>query len=390
MATAWSTPAELVGQIERLWNHGELLRTEGLAAFPRALKMRRPMPREVGDRFHEVRQWIRELEDGARTYGYVLEMEPVAHRQLGLNPLPARVVVRSADDALRMIGKTRTAERFHALAASIGEAFAALASWTVERPLKVVEVGDEWPRVLAVLRWFADHPACGLYRRQLEIEGVDTKFIEVHQGLITELLERVLPPEHVGPRGASFDCRFGLREKPPVIRFRLLDPSQSLAGLCDLTVPVADFARLALPSEDVIVTENEVNLLALPTTPNALALFGQGYGLERLGDVPWLRCRRVHYWGDIDTHGFAMLDRFRAHFPETRSLLMDLQTLLAHPRMWVTEKEPSTDVLARLTPDESQLVRELRRGTHGERIRLEQERVSFAAVRAALVAIQHC
>jgi len=29
-----------------------------------------------------------------------------------------------------------------------------------------------------------------------------------------------------------------------------------------------------------------------------------------------LRARRVRYWGDIDTHGFSILDQLRVHLPQ--------------------------------------------------------------------------
>lgn len=56
--------------------------------------------------------------------------------------------------------------------------------------------------MLAVLDWFTAHPRPGIYLRQLDIAGVDTKFIETHRGLLTELLDIVLPEETVD-RGAS-------------------------------------------------------------------------------------------------------------------------------------------------------------------------------------------
>jgi hypothetical protein len=127
-----------------------------------------------------------------------------------------------------------------------------------------------------------------------------------------------------------------------------------------------------------------VNGLALLPRPRTLVVFGQGYALEKLGEIPWLASRRLFYWGDIDTHGFAMLDRFRGHFPRAQSLLMDRATFLTHRPMWVTEKTPSTESLTRLTEPEIALHRELLRGTWGERLRLEQERIGFGWVREAL------
>jgi hypothetical protein len=66
---------------------------------------------------------------------------------------------------------------------------------------------------------------------------------------------------------------------------------------------------------------------------------------------------------------------------------MDRETFLEHRAMWVVEREPSTESLARLNEPERALHRELLRGTHGERLRLEQERIGFRWVREALAAL---
>ena len=169
-----------------------------------------------------------------------------------------------------------------------------------------------------------------------------------------------------------------------LIRFRILDETQHISGLSDLSVPAAELAQLKLSVDEVIVTENVVNGLALLPRARTLVIFGDGYALEKLALVPWLAAKRLFYWGDIDTHGFAMLDRFRAHFPAAQSLLMDSSTFLAHRAMWVVEPEPSTESLIHLTDGEQLMYRELVRATHGERLRLEQERIGFRSVREAL------
>ncbi|BFO23151.1 hypothetical protein SHKM778_95390 (plasmid) [Streptomyces sp. KM77-8] len=53
---------------------------------------------------------------------------------------------------------------------------------------------------------------------------------------------------------------------------------------------------------------------------------GSGYAASLLRHLPWLADIDLWYWGDIDTHGFAILSRVRGHFPHTRSLLMDRHT----------------------------------------------------------------
>jgi len=49
----------------------------------------------------------------------------------------------------------------------------------------------------------------------------------------------------------------------------------------------------------------------------------------------------VHYWGDLDTHGFAILNQLRAWLPQTRSFLMDRQTLVEHRDRWGREPAPT-------------------------------------------------
>jgi hypothetical protein len=127
----------------------------------------------------------------------------------------------------------------------------------------------------------------------------------------------------------------------------------------------------------VFITENEVNGLVFPDIPASLVIFGLGYGVQLLGEVEWLKEKTLYYWGDIDTHGFAILDRLRADFPHVQSFLMDHETLLAHRELWVTEEDRYEGALSRLTPPERSLFDDLKHDSLGRRIRLEQERISF-------------
>jgi hypothetical protein len=113
-------------------------------------------------------------------------------------------------------------------------------------------------------------------------------------------------------------------------------------------------------------------------------IFGGGYAVQILESLNWLARLDLVYWGDLDTHGFAILNRLRHHFPGARSMLMDRATLLAHQHQWVTEPIPSTAALDRLTPAEQDLYRALCAGVFGPAVRLEQERISFAAIELAL------
>ena len=105
-----------------------------------------------------------------------------------------------------------------------------------------------------------------------------------------------------------------------------LDRMQA-AGICSPTGELLTAAGRGpmrpLPCDTVYVIENETTYLAFPAVERAVALFGGGYAVSVLEQLHWLDDREIVYWGDIDTHGFAILDRLRRRFPRTHSLLMD-------------------------------------------------------------------
>jgi hypothetical protein len=384
--TGWSTLADLRGQLERYWDSGRLLaaslRDESL--FPLELRLRGPDTRACSERFDEVRQWIRELESDGR---YQIDWAEVNHRVLGRNRIPARILVPTERDALSVIGKTDEAERFRALCDVTLETRPELVTWLTRKPLVALENAGDWQRIMAVLKWFRGHVRSGLYLRQLDIAGVDTKFVEARKVLLTELLDIVLPADlldatAIGSR--NFEQRYGLASKPSQIRFRILDRRFSIQGLTDLAVPTSEFATLNLPVERVFITENEINGLTFPNVPASLVIFGLGYGLDRLSDVRWLDQRALHYWGDIDTYGFHILDRLRSIFPNALSFLMDRETLLEHVPLWVEESNPYDGELRRLSATEGALYEDLRYNRLGDRVRLEQERIPFGWIECAL------
>ena len=309
------------------------------------------------------------------------------HRLLGRNRMPGRIVVPGEHEALELIGKVDDAARFGRVAALTREQLPELTAWLGRKPLTALEHAADWERILAVLLWFRVHPRCGLYLRQLDIAGVDTKFIEGRKVLLAELLDLTLPPEALDAAAAgqrNFEQRYGLASKPSQVRFRILDPRLSIKGLTDLAVPAGEFAELDLPVERVFITENEINGLAFPAVAGSLVIFGLGYGLDRLAEAGWLHRRKVYYWGDIDTYGFHILDRLRVLFPEARSILMDRETLLELAELWVRESDPYDGELPRLTHDEGSLYDDLRWNRLGEGVRLEQERIPYGRVQIAL------
>ncbi|WP_308418607.1 DUF3375 family protein [Chitinimonas arctica] len=220
--------------------------------------------------------------------------------------------------------------------------------------------------------------------------GVHSKFIESHRSVLAELLDLSLPVEGMDLTKTGvgqFSARYGFLGKPIRIRSRILDPGvQVVPGIScpDITLDADSFSQLKLEVRRVFITENETNFLAFPCVSGSMIVFGSGYGWEALAKARWLERCEVYYWGDIDTHGFAILDKLRKYFPHVTSLSMDRDTLQAYSELWGIEDKPQCIDLHRLTREEHELYNDLRDNRIRANLRLEQEHIGFDWVRARL------
>ena len=386
----WTTPADLKTQVQKLWDRGLLLASVagGESLFPRRLTLKGPDSRELSERFPEVRDWIAQLSSAAGPYR--IEWRSVNHRVLGNNEIPAAIWIDQLSDALGLIGKRRAAEQFVALVERTRDKQPELLPWLTKRPLRALELVEDWPRLLEIIDWCLTHPRPAIYLRQIDLPGVHTKLIEGHRGVLAEMLDLVLPEDsidrnHTGVGG--FCRRYGFLDKPSRVRFRMLDSNVRLLSVeadQDITLTQSAFASLDLPVSKVFITENEINFLAFPDVSDAMVVFGAGYGFDNLAAAPWLHEKQIYYWGDIDTHGFAILNQLRGFLPHVASILMDQPTLLAHRALWGIEMQPKTGALARLNSEESAFYDQLRQNHWGDRVRLEQERIGFDFLRDVL------
>lgn len=386
----WTTPAGIRAWVTRRWDRGWLLSSVVTPEdrFPLRVPIKVPNSRELADRFDEARNWVAAIHSLPRAR---IEVRRINHRQLGAQDVPAQVWLDTLDDAVALIGKSRDLHRFRELVEQTAGTLPAAIPLLARRPLDVLDAADDWPNLIALARWVFDHPRSGAYVRQIDLPGVHTKFVEGHRQLLAALLDAVLPPEAIDTtaRVTDVERRFGFRPKPRVVRFRSLDPLRRLTSF-DIDghylLTAADFGRIPPPGR-VFVTENEINFLAFQNVPDAIAVFGSGSGLEHLAEAPWLASCPVYYWGDIDTHGFWILDQLRAVVPHAESMLMDRGTLMDHREFWGTEQSPIRRDLTRLTDDERQLYDELRDNRIAPKLRLEQERIRFGAVHSAIEAL---
>ena len=242
---------------------------------------------------------------------------------------------------------------------------------------------DQWPAILQMLDFVAGQNVSGLYMREVDLPGIDTKFIGAHRGILDAVMRTALPGHKLrdygsGLAGHAFERRYGFNYEQPLVRFRFLDPlRQELYD--DLSVPLDQFASTPIAVRTIFIIENKMNLLAFPSIANALAIWGQGYAVTRLSKVPWLAQRRLIYFGDIDTHGFTILDRLRKTFPHSRSMLMDSATLHAHRHAWVEEPKSKRqlDALVRLNDEEQALFDDLRQDRFGQPFALNRSALAI-------------
>lgn len=388
----WTTPTDLRAQLQKLWERGEILASlvNGAALFPMRLTLKRPTSAEIADHFTEVRAWSNALR---KMTCCRVEMRQFRHRVFGTNALPDAAWIDTIEDALSLIGKQREATRFTALLSATRAQQPALLSWLAKKPLSALALTDEWQRLLAIVAWLKLHPRPGIYLRQVDIPGIHSKFIELHRGVLSELLDIALPPAAIDSTASGvnqFARRYGFLDKPLCLRFRVLDRVHALlpaVGERDISLDAGSFARLNPKVSRIFITENEINFLAFPEVKDSLILFGAGYGFDMLRQAIWLEHCKIYYWGDIDTHGFAMLDQLRNQFPHAQSFLMDHATLLAFAAHWGTETKPTQRDLPRLTPAEQALYDDLRDHCLCKNLRLEQERIGFEWLKAALAAL---
>jgi hypothetical protein len=367
------------------WDAGHLLAEslEPNSMFPMRLSLKSPTSAELGLHFSDAQDWVQSLTHAAKKSELTLEWQEINHRQLGRNKLPTTLVLATLHDAIRWLGKTKELQMFTTLANTLINTFPKLQSWVVKNPHQILKEKDNLPLLLTIMHWMKSNPRPSIYLRQLGLPGINTKFIEQHKKILSDWLDIELTPEAIASefRGISrFEARYGFKEKPLQVRFRILDSSLYLKGLSDLMITADEFCQLNLDITTVFITENDTNGLAFPNHPKAIVLFGRGYGFDFLAKAAWLKSKHIVYWGDIDTHGFAILNQCRHHLPHTQSLLMDEATLLDHKAHWTREDKPTNAVLTHLSNEEATLYDALINNVYGQNIRLEQEFINYLDV----------
>lgn len=399
MTTDWTTVADLLAKLRARWLRGTYLRAHahGSTFEPISLPIRAPKTADLTDRLDAVRDWVqrfdRDNQTGTARQIFDLNSRTLRTRTIGDTQVPVRAHITTFQrlrDALGTGSEVEALDRVLELtnAWDVDEsARAATIDWISEHPLAALQHAEAWSNLLSVVGWITDdhHDRANLDLRHVDVPGVDTKFVDRHRRTLGRLLEQVVPDGQIDRTARTFAGRFGFRERSSYVRLRILDQLPELpAVISEVELRVDELAALPLSVTTIFIVENRASYLAFPRVPNAVVLFGEGFGVTVLDEIPWMRDRELVYWGDIDTHGFAILDRLRRRVPAVTSILMDRTTLFDHLDHVVAEEQPTNVRLDALTDAEATLYQDLVEDRFGHQVRLEQERIRFSALRRAL------
>lgn len=385
--------------------HRDWLTAEPQRHWPLTVPLGLPTEAEALRQPDAVRAWA----DSWRAWRGAGELRWVERRWrvLGVQTLPQALVLHAPEEATAWIGERERWERASARFAQMRAWRPALTPALARHYDVLADYFDpDFQRLRDLLAWLAGHPASGLYPRQIPLAGMDSKWLESRRQVLADMVAAsrggavddaasgdvdgaaggnadAMPVGEAGCAAAGsrdFYQLCGLKRAPSLVRMRVLDPAlrAMLGGVGDLSAPVEMLAAIRWQPATVLIVENLQTGLALEDLPGAVAFMALGYAVDVLASVPWIAPARCVYWGDIDTHGYAILHQARYRFPQLVSALMDEATLRRFSTLWTHEKtQHGAEDFSTLTAEERNVYTALRQNIWGQALRLEQERISW-------------
>jgi hypothetical protein len=382
------SPIVIKKALLKKWENGSLytaIVSEDI--FPYSVSIPKIKDSDFKNNFDETRKWLNQIEDYFEKPGITIEKQSIKFRLFGSQNIPVKVIFENSASLAKFLGKQVELSSFYELMARTKSNFPDIYNALKLSPKMLIDNIKIWNKVLVVSNFLKNNEMDGKYLRELAIPNIDTKFIESNKRLFKWIMDIVIPEElinkeHDGFSNYGFEKRYGLNYQPTRIRFRILDPSlrKEFFDMSDIEMNISEFEQLGkreLFIDNIYITENKINGLSFPDKNNSIVIFGLGYGVDTLKNSTWINSCRIHYWGDIDTHGFAILSRLRGYFPKAKSFLMDEDTLKKHESMMVIEhKKHPSESLSNLDDKELSLYKKIKQSK--KESRLEQEKINFS------------
>ncbi len=366
------TPKEIKEYCLKWWKDVLIATIDNKSIFPRDIqRIGKIGAKDILSKLTEYQSGIEALRIGSkdcRSFGYRIQFIDWQFDKIGKQQVPETIQLETLQDFLKLVSKEKEFEKFTTNLTLIQAELPALLPWVRNNPLKLIE-HDSWFDTLKVCRYFLSNPKPNHYLRQLPID-VHTKYISESRSIIQSLLEYLIP-DHVTYNESKFEQRFNLKYAEPLIRVRFLDHNLSPVNkISDISFTLSEFHLYNCESKNVFVAENLMNFLTLPKLPKTIAIWsGGGFNVSYLKNIEWLKSNQFYYWGDLDAHGFQILNQFRAYFVNTIAVMMDEETL---QNFTPGKGEPAQNQkLGLLSEKELHLYQFLKE----KNIRLEQEKI---------------
>jgi hypothetical protein len=299
--------------------------------------------------------------------------------------LPATLLVPTVDVAAELVGgewpaRLARGRRRHAV---LSRRFPALGD-----PAGMLRLCDRLPDVdfdlaCRAAEYFSSPHQAGLTARQVPVEGMGSKWLDAHAGIV-----RVL---------AGLDALDLLPGRPQRVHLTYLDPEYLATGgrRHDL-VTIGDTEAIAYRPRVVVISENRDTAQLFPQVSGGIAIEGDGRGPGGIAALEWVRAaRHLHYWGDMDADGLEILNGFRAAGLPVRSLFMDMASYVRweqfgvdHDHRGATLRDREPRAVERLEPGELELYLALTSPGWRRHRRIEQERIPLEEA-AAVVRAPH-
>jgi len=379
MRSGGRLPQEIIEELRRVeWDHSGRLRDRlsGARRFPIKQSLGLPSGSQALEDIGHFHDYVDSWRKWPKPHQVI--WTPRQFRQLGTFDVPERLEIESIQDLIEVLG-TQAIERSAGWVARMEPLLAldkSLYSTLIKQLLDLEKLAvSDIEQLACVLPQLRRGMGEGRYFRALPLQGVDTKFLELNQPLITALLDG-LHEQQVSSCGGLEQWLECIPIPSNWLHVRPLCPQvrRSLAGFDILRLPLDQLLEHPLPGERVLVVENLQSGFGLPSLPGTVAVFGGGRNTVWL-QAKWLAEKRIGYWGDLDTWGLKFLADARVLQPHIEALMMDKVTLLSHIKRGVSEERPSNLPDRGLIPAEIELFECLRSNKYGIG-RLEQERLS--------------
>lgn len=372
--------------VKREWRNEAALRARltGDKAFPLRIGLKPPQGNSAVQNLEHFRHFVAAWQRFSQPE--LVEWESRTYRKISRQDVPVALVIQDIRQLLNYLGAEAVArsqrweQNMSPLLALDSSLYPALV-----KHLNIIEAmtPDEVQLLASLLPQLEQGMGQGLYLRALPLVGVDTKFLESYQTLVSDLLD-VLHAGEVTTCSGLLNW-LGCQDNPRgwlTIRPLCQQVERALGGHPVLQLPADHLLHQGLSGSHILIVENLQSGLGLPELKDSLAIVGGGRNTAWTR-AEWLQARHVGYWGDIDTWGLQCLSDVRSRLPDVTALMMDEETLLRHQDRMVVEPEPIRKQPACLTESELQLFNALTNHAYPGS-RLEQERLAPDYIRTQL------